>query len=140
MSLLGRPWRLREVADVEGLARAILERQLGKLGARLRPDLHDEALCFLLEAAVRADRSYDPSRGAWEPFLRWKLQTGVVDFYRREFGRTRWAFRDFVHERTIPDLLSLDYRGGEGELDSAFAREQSEFEAGDIDLRRILAN
>jgi hypothetical protein len=139
VSLLGRPWTLREVEDVEGLARGILERQLAKLGARLRPDLLDEAVCFLLEVAVRADRSYEPARGAWEPYLRWKLGVGVVDFYRKELGRTRWQFSDSTHERERPDLLSFDGPGIGGELDGALAHEQGEFEAGVIDLRGVLA-
>jgi hypothetical protein len=109
--------------------------------------VYDDAIAFLLEVAVRADRTYDPARGPWEPFLRWKVSLGVVDFYRRELGRTRWAFgpdADHTHagstyERERPDVLSLDYQHGEGELDGALAREQGDFEAGDIDLRRVLA-
>lgn len=112
-----------------------------RLGARLRPDVHDDAIAHLLEVAVKADRSWNPARGPWEPYLRWKLGLGVVDFYRNhpEFGRTRWQFKDVLYERERPDVLSLDYQRGEGELDAALAREPIELEAGDIDLRRVLA-
>jgi hypothetical protein len=140
VSLLGRPWTLRDVGDVEAFARRILEAKLERRGAHLRPDLYDEALCFLLEVAVKADRAYDATYGgSFEQYLGWKLGLGCVDFYRREFGRTRWQFRDSLHTRERPDLLSLDAESSEGELDGALAREQSELEAGDIDLRGVLA-
>jgi hypothetical protein len=138
VTLLGRPWQLREVADVEALARAILERQLGKRGAHLRTDFYDEAICFLLEVAVRADRGYNPARGPWEPFLRWKLTNGVTDFYRREFGRTRWQFSAYTHQRERPELISLNDQRSAGELDGALVGSTGEFEAGRLDLERAL--
>jgi hypothetical protein len=141
VSLLGRPWALREVADVEAFARRILEAKLKRRGAHLRPDLYDEALAHLLEVACRADRSYDASHGgSFERYLGWKISVGLVDFYRLELGRTRWKFRDSLHTRERPDLVSLDAGSGEGVLDDALAREQGDFEAGDIDLRRVLAS
>jgi hypothetical protein len=140
VSLLGRPWTLREVADVEAFARRILEAKLERRGAHLRPDLYDDALAYLLEVAFRADRSYDASYGgSFEQYVGWKLSLGVVDFYRKELGRTRWQFRDSLHTRERPNLVSLDAGSSEGELDGALAREQGELEAGDIDLRGVLA-
>jgi hypothetical protein len=88
--------------------RSILERKARKLGARFRADLYDECVAYLFEVAWRAYESWDPERGPWKQRLRWKLDAGVVDFYRRELGRTRWQFRDYVHERGRPDVLSLD--------------------------------
>jgi hypothetical protein len=140
VSLLGRPWTLREVADVEAFARRILEAKLQRREAHLRPDLYDEALCFLLEVAVKADRAYDATYGgSFEQYLGWKLGLGCVDFYRWEFGRTRWQFRDSLHTRERPDLVSLDAGSSEGVLDDALAREQGEFEAGRLDIERALA-
>jgi hypothetical protein len=63
VSLLGRPWALRDVQDVEAFARRILDANLERRGAHLRPDAHDDAVAFLLEVAVKADRSFDPARG-----------------------------------------------------------------------------
>src|SRR5919109_4599565 len=107
VSLLGRPWTLRDVEDVEAFARSILEAKLQGRGARLRTDVHDDAIAYLLEVAVRADRSYDASRCAsFETFLGWKFATGVVDFWRRELGRTRFVFSGYTYERERPELLS----------------------------------
>jgi hypothetical protein len=63
----------------------------------------------------------------------------VVDFYRLEFGRTIFKFSSYTHRRDWPRLLSLDGGSGEGELDFPLSAEQSELEAGDIDLRGVLA-
>ena len=140
VSLLGRPWRLREVRDVEAFARGILDAKLQRRGARLRSDLYDEAVCFLPEVAVLADRSYDSSRcGSWERYMGWKLSNGVTDFYRGAFGRTVWKFEASTHTRPRPDLLSLEHSAREGELDRAFAREQGEPEVSRIDLQRALS-
>jgi hypothetical protein len=75
-----------------------------------------------------------------ETFLGWKVHTGVVDFWRKELGRTRFVFSNYTHERAIPDFLSLDGGSGKGQLDGVLAREQIEFEAGRIDLSRVLAD
>jgi hypothetical protein len=115
VSLLGRPWALREVNDVEAFARSILDAKLERRGAHLRPDIYDDAIGYLLEVAFRADRSYDASRGgSFERYLGWKTSVGLVDFYRLELGRTRWQFSDSLHERERPDLLSIDAGSGEG--------------------------
>ena len=68
----------------------------------------------------------------------WKLSNGVVDFYRREFGRTRWQFSTYLHERERPNLLSLDDQRSAGELDGALAGGTGELEAGRLDLERAL--
>jgi hypothetical protein len=140
VSLLGRPWALRDVEDVEAFARSILDVRLQRLGAHLRPDLYDDAIAYLLEVAVRADRKYDPSRASsFEQFLAWRFSNSVVDWYRKELGRTRFVFATYTHERAIPDVLSLDAESSEGVLDGALAREQGDFEVGSIDLGRVLA-
>ncbi len=84
MSLLGRPWQLGEVRDVEALARSVLERKRRKLGACFRADFEDECLSYLFETAWKAWQSYDPKRGAWEPRLRWKLAAGVTVVARED--------------------------------------------------------
>jgi hypothetical protein len=140
VSLLGRQWTLREVADVEAFARCILEAKLERRGALLRPDLYEEAVACLLEVAFRADRSYDATYGgSFEQYLGWKISNGVVDFYRRELGRTRWQFRDFLHERERPNVISLDDQCRESELDGALIGSSWELEAGRLDFERALA-
>jgi hypothetical protein len=139
VSLLGRPWALRDVDDVEAFARRIPEAKLQRRGAHLRPDLHDEAVCFLLEVAVKADRAYDATYGgSFEQYLGSKISLGV-DFYRKELGRTRWQFRDSLHTRERPDLVSLDAESSEGELGDALIGSTGEFEAGRLDIERALA-
>jgi hypothetical protein len=140
VSLLGRPWTLREVEDVEAFVRTILETRLERKGARLRPDVHADAVAYLLEVAVRADRSYDSSRGtSFEQYLGWKISNGVVDFYRREFGRTRWQFSDWLHERERPEPLSLDGSDGSA-LESPLGASPFELADSRIDLERAFAS
>jgi hypothetical protein len=62
----------------------------------------------------------------------------VVDFYRREFGRTTWQFSTWRYDRQRPDLVSLDDQRSAGELDGALSGGTGEFEAGRVDLERAL--
>jgi hypothetical protein len=73
VSLLNRPWALRDVQDVEAFARRILDTKLERRGSSLRPDLYDDAIAFLLEVAVRADRAYDPSRASSHSRTPWRV-------------------------------------------------------------------
>jgi hypothetical protein len=36
------------------------------------------------------------------------LAKRIVDWYRKEKGQTRWAFKNRVYERPRPEFVSLD--------------------------------
>jgi hypothetical protein len=75
VSLLNRPWTLRDVEALMPSPEASSTRTSSEAERNLRPDVHYDATAFLLEVAVKADRSFDPAGcGSFERYLRWKLK------------------------------------------------------------------
>lgn len=92
MAMLSSKLALGDVADVEALARRALDDGLRRLGARLKPDLYEEALSAALERSWKLWLEYDPalslsfSSFAYRRLSYWWL----VDWYRKEFGDSRY--------------------------------------------------
>ena len=135
MALLAGVWSVHDVDDVEKLLRRAINRS--GHASRLRPHETDDLLSFLFEVAWRESLRFDAGRGSvsFGTLLFTTAQRRIIDFYRKEHGRTRWQFRDHTYERERPQLISFDeaYRGGlvealttvegdrEADLDPAFA-------------------
>jgi hypothetical protein len=51
------------------------------------------------------DPKYGPRFGL---YLKRMLAKRIVDWYRKEKGQTRWAFKNRVYERPRPEFVSLD--------------------------------
>jgi hypothetical protein len=129
---------LFDVSDIERLAARALADQLRNMGSRLREHDQEDALAFLVVTIWEASLKYDPARCS--SFSRYAYQLSrrrTVDYLRARFGRTRWQRKDRLHERTTPELVSLDGPGG-SELDGALTESSWEFEAGRLDLERAL--
>ena len=96
-----------------------------------------EAFTYRMGAHTTSD---DPSKyREFRQFADAVVRRRVIDWLRGDLGRSRWQFGAHVYERTRPELLSLD-APGERELDITQPGGESDFEAGGIDLRRLLAS
>lgn len=92
---------LGDVRDVEGLARRALDDALHSRGAHLKPHLYEDALQELLTTTWQLWQRFDPARGlSFSTYAYRLLKLRVVDWYRSEFGDSRYGER--------PTVLSLD--------------------------------
>jgi hypothetical protein len=114
MSLLGRPWALHDVEDVERLVRTALDDGLRARGAHLRVHQYDDALAFLLGAAWEISERWEPGRGgvAFATFLYRTIRLRLVDWWRAEFGRSKWQFSNGAHVRERPVIYSIERETG----------------------------
>ena len=133
---------LEDVADVEGFCAALLDEQLHRLGAHLRPHDREDALAYLVSEAWRLSVRYDASVGqSFSKYAHSTLTLRVTDWYRGRFGRSRWTFSNGKSfERRRPELASLDeLRDEAGELGDGLVARTRDFEDGrDPALSRLL--
>jgi Sigma-70 region 2 len=95
---------LGDVGDVESLARRALDDWLHSKGAHLRPQLYEDCLQHLLAVAWELWQRFDPGRGlSFSTYCYRTLKLRIVDWYRHEFGDSRYGER--------PQVLSLDGPG-----------------------------
>jgi DNA-directed RNA polymerase specialized sigma24 family protein len=75
----------------------------------VRADERD-LIAYLFEVAWQLDRDFDPSRGhiSFSTLLYGTAQRRIIDWIRKEYGRSRWQFAGRVHVRVQPELVSLD--------------------------------
>jgi hypothetical protein len=113
--------QLHDVQDAERFVSAIASKSGLALSYHDREDLQQ----WLLEQVWTLSLKYTPGRGSTTSFAGWattQLRLRVVDWQRARFGRTKWQFRDHVHERKRPTVVSLDYGDADrdrlGESDS----------------------
>jgi hypothetical protein len=109
MALLGRPWALLGIEDVEAFTARIVERSPVELSYHERESLHS----FLISETWRLSLSYKPGiiRQGFSTWARIKLHQRSIDWTRKEFGRTRWQFAGSSYERERPSLVPLDDAG-----------------------------
>jgi hypothetical protein len=109
--VLPAKFSLRDCDDVEALARRALNAQLKASEAKLDHWATEDAVAYLLEAAIKFERGYDESRtsASFSNNLYCTLRFRTVDFLRVSLGRTKWSFSSgYVHVRERPVPLSLD--------------------------------
>jgi hypothetical protein len=98
---------LHDCTDTEALCQAII----AKAGLDLRPHQRDDLLAFLIATAWELSLRYEAGRGSTTSFTGWattNLRLRITDWFRQEYGRTRYSFSDRKYERPQPQLLSLD--------------------------------
>jgi len=106
--LLNGRLALFDVTDVEALCRKVIDVQLRKTHAHLRPNDFDDAVAFLVGTAYELSLRYDPSRDIAFSTYCWRiLRLRIVDFYRtrfsdRRFGGDDKAAVDFPHSLDAP--------------------------------------
>jgi Sigma-70 region 2 len=102
MSLLGRPWRLHNIDDVEQFCRKVLD------STNVPHGEYEDTLAGLIADCWILSENYEPARTpSFSTFAYRRLRLRVIDATRRRY-RTRWAFATHVYERAAPQLLSLD--------------------------------
>jgi DNA-directed RNA polymerase specialized sigma24 family protein len=95
---------LHDIDDAAGFVGAVIRRSGIKLGHEDREDLHQH----LLIAAWQLSLKYDPDRGSFSSLAGTALRRKIVDWQRQRYGRRTWKFKNRVHERRLPELVSLD--------------------------------
>jgi DNA-directed RNA polymerase specialized sigma24 family protein len=95
---------LHDVVDVEKFCFTIAERS----GIDNWSDKEDLA-AYLVETCWRLSLSFEPGGITFSTFAGTTLRRRVVDFQRKQHGRTRWTRSDgYVYERPRPKFVSLD--------------------------------
>jgi DNA-directed RNA polymerase specialized sigma24 family protein len=107
--MLSGTFSLHGIEDVEAFCASFLQR------SKLEPpppwtteDFLADLVSYVWELSISGD--YDPSRGSFSTFARTKLYGEAVNWIRRKKGRTKWQFKDRVHERRLPSFIALDDR------------------------------
>ena len=109
MTLLARRYELLDVSDVEGVCWSTIKRSTA---ARvLREDEREDLCAWLIGIAWQASLTYE--RGNHESrfgrHLAELLPRRIIDYVRKERGRTKWQFSGGKsYERARPRLVSLD--------------------------------
>jgi DNA-directed RNA polymerase specialized sigma24 family protein len=111
--LLTQRWSLHDVGDVEALLIRAVSRS--RYADGLRPDERDDLVTYLFEFAWKLSQKFDPERGSFAVFLYGAAQRRIIDWHRSRY-RTRWAFKDRVYERKLPEFVSLDHGDDGGQL------------------------
>lgn len=104
-----------DIKDPDAFVAKITVRHGGSLTYHQRERLHQ----FLLIALWELSKTYRPNgrKPNFSGHAGTILPRRVTDWRRtaEEGGRTRWQFRDSVHERVIPTFVSIDdVEGGRG--------------------------
>jgi hypothetical protein len=137
VSLLGRPWQLHDVEDVEALCGRGLDNRLRRWGAVLNEQDNEDALSYLLARAWLLYLKFDPwyeatRKRSFSTFLYRRIYNyEVVNWYRLRFGDRRYP-------RKNPVVLSLDHDAELGELDELVSEREGDPADSCIDLRRVL--
>ena len=105
---------LHDVADVEKLARKVVDNWLRTHGAALQADDRNDFVAFLVAEIWRVSLIYEPRGTSFATFAYRHSQLRAVDWMRSRFGRSRWQFADgsYERDRTVP--LSLDVAAADG--------------------------
>ena len=104
---------LYDIADTAGFVGAIVNRSGLALSWSDREDLEQ----YLLATAWEISLTFEPGQGSvgFSTYAGNILRRRTHDWVRQQNGRTVWKFKDRVHERPRPVLLSLDLDGPDGD-------------------------
>lgn len=95
-----------DINDVEAFCQQVIKRS----GFKLTSDQRDELLLQLLADTCRLSDRYNPGTGTFSTLAGGVLPKRAVDWYRKEFGRTRYSFKGTVVEHAKTVLVELDER------------------------------
>jgi DNA-directed RNA polymerase specialized sigma subunit len=96
---------LHDVRDGYAFVERIVQRSGLELGYHDREDLGQWLVVELWQLSL----VYEPgSSVSFSNFATRHLRRRVIDWQRQRFGRTRWQFKGRLHERRLPELVSLD--------------------------------
>jgi hypothetical protein len=98
MALLGRPWALHNIDDVERFASRIVERRRLHW---LQPHERDDLLTYPVEAAWELSLRWQPNGYAFSQWARPTLERRTTDWLRSTFFDARYVSEP-------PELVSLD--------------------------------
>ncbi len=109
MALLSRPLQLHDALDIEALMWKVIDGSGPAAG--LRQHERQDLCAYLIGVAWECSLTYNPKRGSssFSTFVFITAQRRIIDFVRRERGRTKWTWADGrKYERERPQLVSLD--------------------------------
>jgi hypothetical protein len=99
---------LHDINDVEAFAeRAVQRCGLTEYGYLDREDLLADCITFIWELSQNG--KYNPALGSFSHTAGARLNHFIVNWKRSQY-RTRWVFKDRIHERTPPTFTTLDNR------------------------------
>src|SRR5512144_1257928 len=105
-SVLSRKLALHDVEDVEAFCIGIFKAKAGEI-----PDRdHEDAIAYLIETAWELSVEYRTGGMAFSAYATYTLKRRLVDWQRRQYGRTRWSSPSYVYERPRPHFLPLEHR------------------------------
>jgi hypothetical protein len=83
---------MHDVEDVEAFCGRVLDEQLKRFGAVLRPDVYEDAMAYLLAETWKLSTKWDPAKGipSFSTFAYRRLRFAVVNWYRATFGDSRY--------------------------------------------------
>ena len=105
------PLALWNVDDASAFCWAIVKRTGLGLDHYDAEDLHQYLFVELWRLSLR----FQPGGPDFDGWAARILKLRVTDWTRQRNGRTRWAFKGHVHERTRPKFVSLDSGLGDAE-------------------------
>jgi hypothetical protein len=99
---------LHDIRDVEAFADHAIQRSgLTEYGYLDHEDLLADCITFIWELSQNG--KYNPELGTFSHTAGARLNRFIVDWKRGNY-RTRWVFKDRIHERTPPTFTTLDNR------------------------------
>ena len=102
-------WALEDIEDVGAFVAAIA----GNVDAELRWHEREDLHAYLLGECWALHDKWDRSATAsFSMYARYLLKLRLVDYVRKERGRTRWRWSGGSYERERPRVLSLDAPAG----------------------------
>lgn len=118
LRLLSAPVPLGSITDVELFSRDALRRGLRMMpGARLDLQAETDALTFLIEELFELWQRYDARLNtSFTKYVYPILPRRVVDWYRGEFGDTRYTPRPTLDEYRDELALVVDHRTSNDEV------------------------
>jgi hypothetical protein len=118
--LLGRPYSLNGISDVEGFVARIIQRS----GIQPPPPWTEEDfLADLVGYVYEISLEYQPGPASFASWAGVKVRRETVNWIRRRRGRTIWRGKHLitegnpegVYERKLPEFVSLDAGLGNAE-------------------------
>src|SRR5438132_3110894 len=95
---------LHDIRDVEGFCGRIIDRARLELSHQDNEDLW----AYLIETTWELSLRFEPGDLKFSTYATHTLRRRLVDWQRRDGGRTRWQFADRTYERELPRFVEID--------------------------------